>query len=150
MRLPASVQEIAEVIGRERALFLIGKLPRCYTTDKRKRETNKGGQSERVILYVPKQLKPDHCLVSILGWRDASRLVDAFGGELLAPANCGEILRVWRNASIADACRNGLPVAMAAEWFGVTARHVRNVLSAENPQQAVNDNMAQSARGSVA
>lgn len=146
MNLPRSVQEIADVIGRERALFLVGKLPRCYVEDKRSRETCKGGMSERVILYVPKVLKPDHQLVAILGWHDAQKLVQHFGGELLAPSNCGTILRAWRNAAIVDMVRQGYPNKLVAELHAVTERHVRNVLAAENPQQAVNDNMRQSAR----
>lgn len=151
MRLPKSVQEIAEVIGRERALYLVGKLPRCYVEDRRKRETNKGGMSERVILYVPKTLNPDSQLLKILDWHEASALVDAFGGELLAPGNCGELLRNWRNDGILRAVCNGLSVTLAAEWFDVTPRHVRNVMAAaENPQQAVNDNYRQSAGSNAA
>lgn len=147
VKLPKSVQEIADVLGRERALYLVGKLPRCYVEDRRQRETNKGGLSERVILYVPKVLKPDHQLVAILGWRDAQALVDVFGGELLAPGNCGEVLRSWKNAGILSVCREGVPNALVAQWFGVTERHVRNVLAAaqENPQQAANDNQQQNA-----
>lgn len=149
-KLPRSVQEIADVIGRNRALYLVGQLPRCYVADRRQREKNKGGQSERVILYVPKVLKQDSQLVQILGWHEAKALVDVFGGELLAPGTCGELLRNWKNAGILDVCRSGVPNALVAEWFGVTERHVRNVLSAENPQQAVNDNQPQNAAHSTA
>ena len=133
MRLPASVQEIAEVIGRERALYLIGRLPRFKRNDVR------GG--EQVILYVPRHLKPDHCLVSILGWHDAKRLVDAFGGELLKPGNCCEVYRPFRDEAIRRIRDDGVSIPMIAEWFSMTERRVRQVL--EIPQEApplANDN----------
>lgn len=134
-RLPASVQEIADVIGRERALFLIGRLPRFTRHDVR------GG--EQVILYVPRNLKPDHYLVRIMGWHDAQALVDAFGGELLKPGNCACVYRGFRDHHIRRLVAEGVPAAMVAEWFGLTERHVKN-LAAENPQEGpgrgANDN----------
>lgn len=133
-KLPRSVQEIADVIGRERALYLVGMLPRCFMQDRRKRETNVGGRAERVILYVPKNLKPDHVLVRILGWHDAELLVRHFGGELLMPANCRPVYRNFRDAGIRKLAAEGTPVAMIADWFRVSERHVKNVL-AENPQE---------------
>lgn len=144
MKLPASVQEIADVIGRERALFLIGQLPRCYVRDSRRADVPKGGLSERVILYVPKHLKPDHALVTILGWKDAQQLVQAFGGELLAPGNCRDVYRPHRDAAIHLMQRDGVPIPMIATWFDMTERRVRQVL--EIPQEArppaANDNRA--------
>lgn len=137
MALPASVQEIADVIGSERALYLVGQLPRCYAG-------NKGKQSSRVIMYVPKTLKPDHQLVVLLGWHDARKLVDAFGGEILQPANCAEIYRQFRDQSILRMAREGMRPGEIAEVVGVSDRHVRNLLR-ENPQQdlrASNDNTA--------
>lgn len=133
MRLPASVQEIAEVIGRDRALFLIGQLPRF------KRDDVRGG--EQVILYVPRGLKPDHYLVRILGWPDAQRMVDYFGGELLKPGNCCEVYRPFRDQAIRQMRDDGVPIQMIAEWFGMTERRVRQVLeiSQEVPKHA-NDN----------
>lgn len=131
-KLPASVQEIADVLGTERALFLIGQLPRCYVRD----------GSERVILYVPKSLKPDNHLVTILGWHDAQRMVTHFGGELLAPANCKDVYRPFRDAGMRMMQRDGVPVAMIADWFGMTERRVRQVfeIPQEAPLVAANDN----------
>lgn len=156
-RLPASVQEIADVIGRERALYLIGRLPRCYVADKRKREANKGGFSERVMLYVPKSLRPDHPLVQILGWPDAQRMVQAFGGEVLAPANCKHLVAGFRDAHIERLSREGLPLKLLADWFGVSERLVSNIAKAavgENPQVGTgphaNDNRAHSTHRTAA
>lgn len=134
MRLPRSVQDIAGVIGRERALFLVGQLPRF------KREDARGG--EQVILYVPREIKPDHHLVGILGWDAAQLLVKHFGGELLKPGNCRDLYRPFRDDGIRRVHRDGVPLAMIAEWFGMTERRVRQVV--KNPQEAqrqhANDN----------
>ena len=120
-RLPNSAQEIAEVIGIERTLYLIGKLPRakCGTP---------GKQGIRAIMYVPKNLKPDHPLVRILGWCDAERLSRHFPGEILCPATCHEVYRRWRDQGIRDAVHAGLPIKMAAEWFSMSDRQIRNLV----------------------
>ena len=138
MRLPASVQEIADVIGRETALYLIGQLPTCYAG-------TSGKQSTRVILYVPKRLKPNHQLVEILGWERASRLVEGFGGEILQPANCQEVYRRFRDTEAKRFVDGGLSAAQLAEIMAVSERHIRNIAK-EIPQEALhgaNDNAAQ-------
>lgn len=140
MRLPSSVQEIADVIGREKALYLIGQLPTCNIVDTR----TGGSGGRRPMLYVPteRRLKPDHLLVRVLGWNDAVKLCRYFGGEILQPGNCNEIYRPFRDKHIARLVREGVPARMVAEWFGVTDRHVRGVVR-EIPQEeytAANDN----------
>lgn len=144
-RLPRDVQDIAEVIGVERALFLVGQLPRCYVKDKRKADVPKGGQSERVIMYVPRNMKPDHQLVRILGWKDAAALQAAFPGEIMQPGTCQVVYRDFRNQGIARMSRDGVPNTLVAEWFGVSDRFVRKILQ-EIPQvetrTPANDNAA--------
>lgn len=139
MRLPASAQEIADVIGSERALYLIGQLPRSYQTRKNSKQT-----SWHVILYVPKSLKPDHQLVQLLGWHDAQRLVDAFGGEILNPASCSDVYRRFRDQSIIRMVGEGLAVKSVAELMEVSDRHVRNLVreKAQEELTAANDNTA--------
>ena len=88
-RLPESVQEIAEVIGREKALEFIGRLP------------TSGSRAWRVCVYIPKRLPADHKLVEMLGWHDAKRLVDAFSGMILQPSNCRFLHRQHRNRAFA-------------------------------------------------
>lgn len=137
MRLPESVQEIAEVIGRDSALYLVGQLPRCYSGVD-------GKKGVRVILYVPKRIKPDDLLVRILGWRDAMRLVGAFGGEILQPASCADVYRGFRDRTIERLAADGMKPAAIAALLEVSDRHVRNLLR-EIPQQeipAANDNIA--------
>lgn len=123
MKLPESVQEIAEVIGRERALYLIGRLPKTYPPSTR----TKNGATERVILYVPKSLRPDHALVNILGWHDAMKLVRVFGGEILQPANCREVYRRFRDQSIRSFLMAGASATHIAGLMGVSDRHVKNI-----------------------
>jgi hypothetical protein len=123
--LPRSVQEIADVLGTERALFLISQLPRCHWQDKR----SPGTQSTGAILYIPRSVKPDHQLVRMLGWQDAQKMIRTFGGEILKPATaCADLYRPFRDAGIKRMVGDGTPVRMVAEWFDMTERHVRNIV----------------------
>lgn len=126
--LPASVREIADVIGAEAALRLINQLPTCLAgTD--------GHKSVRPILYVPKRLPADHRLVQILGWHDALKLVNHFGGEILYPANCREVERSILREFAKKLLGIGYRPEMVAEKLGVTVRTVRNIVKAENPPE---------------
>lgn len=134
MRLPDSAQEIADVIGREAALFLIGQLPRVYggslnscKSGGRAGTTSK--RSSRCVMYVPKRLMPKDVLVRILGWQDASKLAREFSGMLIQPANCADIYRPYRDANIARLLCEGLPIKMIAEWYEVSERTVKNILA---------------------
>lgn len=120
MRLPASVQEIANVIGVDRALYLVGQLPRCVSK-----------KSTHVILYVPKSsfLKPDHRLVQILGWQQAYNLCCHFGGEILQPATCADLYRDFRNRSILRLIMTEqMTVKTVAEMFDMSERQVSNIV----------------------
>lgn len=121
-RLYGTVREIVDVLGREKTLFLIGQLPKCYAGPD-------GKKSWRVILYVPQKLTPHHQLVRILGWHDAEKMVRAFPGEILQPANCAEIYREFRDISICRLSVQGLTPAGIARMFDVSERHVKNVLA---------------------
>lgn len=129
--LPESVREIAEVIGRDAALRLIGKLPTCYAG-------KDGKKSTRVIMYVPKRLQPDHMLVSILGWSSACKLVRVFGGEILYPANCRGIYSKFRDEAILKMLEAGCRPSMVADIMGLSERHVRNLMRTEKPQEELN------------
>lgn len=125
--LPDSVAEIAQVIGRERALFLVGQLPPC------------GSRPWRVAVYVPRRMRPDHILVAILGWRDAERMAWAFGGEILQPAICATLERGWRNREIWRLRDEGLESGEIADRVGASSDVVRKVLQAGrgNPPMAL-------------
>ncbi|WP_052022825.1 hypothetical protein [Ralstonia solanacearum] len=129
MQLPESVQEIADVIGRERALYLIGQLPTYVAGAKDKK-------SAHISFSVPKlaRLRDEHQLVRILGRADAEKMCQHFGGEILYPANCSEIYRRFRDKQIArmvgdmvgEGLPNGYAVAQVASLFDVSGRTVRN------------------------
>ena len=126
--LPSSVREIAEVIGREATMYLIGQLPRCYAGAD-------GKKANKVIMYVPKRLSPNHRLVELLGWHAAQQLVRAFGGEILYPANCGHLEARLRNRRILEMLDQGIPSVQVAEEMGVTVRYVRHLRQMEKPPE---------------
>lgn len=122
------------MIGREQALFLIGQLPQS------------GSRAWRVCLYVPKRIKAGHQLVRWLGWRDATKLVDAFGGMILQPSNCNYIVRQHRNRSILAMAEQGMTPQEIAEAVSLSVKQVTRVMrSGDNPPEAAraaNDNNA--------
>lgn len=126
-KLPQSAREIAEVIGYDRTLTLIGNLP--TTTDAK--------HGERAMLYVPKTLHPDHPMVHALNMggkpdaeaalKAAQKLVEHFGGEILHPANCKKVLTACRDANIAEAIARGTKPQEVADKLGISARQARNI-----------------------
>jgi hypothetical protein len=122
--LPESVAEIAEVIGREQALHLIGSLPQS------------GSRAWRVCVYIPKRLTHvDHPLVRILGYRDAQKLVRAFSGMILQPSNCRFLARAARNRRIWEMAGDGLSVTEIAHGVDLSAYWVREILRGEPPEE---------------
>jgi len=119
--LPESVEEIAEVIGRDKALMLIGQLPQA------------GKRSWRVCLYVPKKLPIDHPLVDLLGYQAAKKLAWAFAGMILQPSNCKGIYRAYRNREIWRMNDEGLAVSDIAEAVDLSTYRVREILNNEGP-----------------
>lgn len=117
------------MIGRERALYLVGALPRAYLGP---------ANGSRVNLYVPATLKPSHPLVALLGWPDAMKLVAHFGGEILYPSKCDEIIRAHRDDSIRRLHAEGMTTTELSEWFSLDSRHVRRIV--KDIQHEANDN----------
>ncbi|ENG6107231.1 hypothetical protein [Serratia marcescens] len=113
--LSLCVQEIADVIGRERALYLIGQLPRIHIASR---------QYSKVILYVPKRLTPEHALIKILGRDDADKLVNAFGGENLHPGNCEYLYRDFLHRTIKRMRGEGVRTRDIAALLGMSERNV--------------------------
>jgi hypothetical protein len=125
-RLPTSAQEIADVIGRERALYLVGTLP-SYTAGAI------GKKSKRISFSVPtlSRLRDDHDLVRILGRADAEKMCRAFGGENLYPANLAEVYRRYRTKMMRlMVSEQGMSVSLVADMLDVSARTVRNACAA--------------------
>jgi hypothetical protein len=122
--LPGMAGEIADVIGRERALYLIGQLPRC-------RVGREGGKSSQVILHVPqlRHLPAHHRLVRILGWHDAVKLCEAFGGETLKPATCTAVVRAAHYRAIRELAGAGVPYKELEVIFQRSHRSIQGVLA---------------------
>jgi hypothetical protein len=130
MELPQSAQEIADVIGREKTLLLIGRLPRSPS------------RCWRVNLYVPKRMPLDHWLIDLLGFEDAEKLRRMFGGEILQPSNCNQIAREFRNREVRRMSAAGMNSHEIAQAVDLTPRQVRNILAESPPEEkpAMNDN----------
>lgn len=115
--LPSSIAEIAEVIGRESALWLVANSPM--------RITKRGGKN--ITIYVPKRVSPSHRLVAILGLEKAKQLVAAFPGETLKTVPLDFLARQRRDAQITRLLALGWPVRAVAAAMGVSQQHVRMV-----------------------
>lgn len=127
MKLPKSVQPIADVIGIDQALRLIGQLPVCKVRDKR----YGAAISNRIILIVPVTLKADDKLVGMIGWADAKKLVAHFGGEYLYPATCAEIYRDFLKKSAHSMLAQGLKPVDIADAMMIPYRTISRWLKAD-------------------
>ena len=113
--LPPSVAEIADVIGRQKALVLAGA---C------------GG-----VLYVPQRLTQDHKIAKLVGMEAGNRLVASFGGCVVYIATCAKLRASWRNDAIKRWHEDGVPKRALSELTGLTERQINNVLKDGNPTQ---------------
>jgi hypothetical protein len=127
--LPDSVTQIANLIGRDKALYLIGKLSKL---SKRPRE---------VSLYIPKKLKSHHKLVDIIGYEDTHKLVNAYGGEILCIASCHSLVRHYRNEYlkhlklISPEKASQIDIASLSNVFGISKKQARNLM--EKPPEEI-------------
>ncbi len=117
--LPENVQAIADVIGRERALYLAGQ---CIRWDRTGRHGRRGW------LYIPKSLDQSHPLARLAGLEDAHKLVRAFGGEILMISPCAAVIRRWRKAEGRRMASVGLTHTEISASLGITRRHLCNLL----------------------
>lgn len=122
--LNGDLRSIAEVIGRQNALYLVSQCPR-YKTEKR---AGKG----QLFLYVPtlKRLEMNHFLVKTLGYPDAEKLSKEFGGELLVLAQCKQLILKTRDNGIRQMIKCGFGIQELANIFNVTDRIIKRVASA--------------------
>ncbi len=134
LALPESAQLIADIIGRDRALYLIGRLPR---SPKRPKD---------VWLYVPKKLSESHQLVKLIGMSDAQKLVKAFGGQNLCLASCHSLVRLYRDEYLRHLkllmpeAANDVDIDSLAKVLGVSSKQARNLME-KQPEKflAAND-----------
>jgi hypothetical protein len=128
VRLPKSVQEIADVIGRHKALYLVGQWPRYVAGVD-------GKKSSRVVVYVPTEarLTLDHQLVAILGYSDALKICREFGGMILCLANCADIYRNYRDKMVLQLLGEGWSEQQVAATLDITDRYVRKLAKMLSP-----------------
>lgn len=116
-KLPESVAEIAEVIGREKALDFVRQLPRS------------GSRPWRACIYIPKRLPADHKLVQMLGWDDASKLSYAFSGMILQPSTLEAMEKAHRNRQIIRAAGEGVPIEEIADVYEMSRYRIREIIA---------------------
>lgn len=116
--LPQEVRQIAEVVGREKALYIAGRLL----------DPERKGCA---WLYIPKKLPDNHPLIELVGPEDAAALVSVFGGELFQIPPCYGVYRRFRDREIRRMMSEGYRQEWIAETFMVCVRTVRNVSSIE-------------------
>lgn len=125
MRLPKSVQEIADVIGYDKAVQLVRRLPPCGKRDRRRN------------LYVPKpkNLTTDHKLVHLVGWEDAQAMCEALGPKTLQPSlyYFDQALKSRHILTLKDA---GRPINEIAMEQGCSEKWVQNVISVREMYRA--------------
>jgi hypothetical protein len=126
--LPGSIQEIADVIGRDEALAFIDQLPVS------------GGRTWRKCVYIPKTMPLEHQLVGMLGWRNAQKMSRAFSGMILQPSNCRFLHRNHRNRQILRMKGEGMPVADIADLVELSIYRVREIINLHSTKrEAVHD-----------
>ena len=118
--LPERTQLIADVIGRERALYFVSVL--------QKRPCSNPKQPQRLYVYIPQKLHDGHMLVQLLGWDDASKLVKAYGGEGMHLSECTNVKRGWRNVVIQRMKDEGISTADLAKRFAITQKQVSRIV----------------------
>jgi hypothetical protein len=120
--LPYQTRLVADVIGVERALYLVANWRRTNIA-------NSKHYGERICIYVPATLPVDHELVRVMGWNDAQKLVQAFRGEILQLSTCADVFKAWRNDAIAHLHKTGVPSKKIAEHFKISPRTVERATS---------------------
>lgn len=124
VRLPQSVSEIADVIGRHAALLLVGQLSSYEVRDKR----YPNSVTNRKTLFVPTTLQPDDKLIRMIGYEKARILVSVFGGSFLFPAPCAEIHRDFINKTVKRLHVEGLKASEISASLDISLRRVYRAL----------------------
>ncbi|AZB63877.1 hypothetical protein EBL87_09060 [Cereibacter sphaeroides] len=116
--LPDTLQDVAEVIGREAALRLAEGLPQC------------GSRSWRRMVYVPQKMKEGHPLVRLIGRERAEELRRSHTNMILEVPVCVEIRAAYREHVIRRLKAAEMPEQEIARMVGVDVAAVRAVAAA--------------------
>lgn len=120
--LPEGVRTLADVIGREKALYLAGHFL-CWDYEPGRRQGMSG------CVYIPKRLGvAGRRLVELVGANDAARLVRELGGMLIYLSACKAVTQRWRAREAARMVREGTQQIEISAVLGVSDRTVRNLL----------------------
>ena len=112
--LPATVAEIAGVIGVEAAMAIA-----------------KACETRRRRLYVPRRMRPDHYLIGVIGAELAAVMVAEYGGMLLYVASCNQHHARIRNAEILEAFERKESRVSIAARYNLTPRMVAYIIRSE-------------------
>lgn len=116
--LTPPAQRIADAIGVERTMFLIGRVVPW------------GGKREADITIPKRPLRDSDRIVQILGRADAEKLQDRLGTGEAVRLTPGKVYQAFRDESIRRLHRvEGIPAKMLAEWFEMTPRRLRTILT---------------------
>ncbi|TIH12755.1 hypothetical protein D0S45_17445 [Marinifilum sp. JC120] len=107
--LPPTAQVIADVIGKEKTLKLAQAV-------------------QFRSLYIPKQLKPSHWLVTVVGTDAAQRLIEEFPSMSMPLARCSSAVKAERNRKIAELSAEGRTVSDIARRLGIKRNTVQTIL----------------------
>ncbi|KAA0014414.1 hypothetical protein F0A17_01835 [Billgrantia pellis] len=121
MRLPKSVQQIADVVGRDKALHLVRQL-----------RQQQAGKTLSIYVPQPERLHINHALVEMLGYPEALALCEEFGGTHLFPSACRYLQRAIKNRQILALRDTGLSIEEVAEQLGMSRKWVANVVDARD------------------
>lgn len=128
--LPRQVREVAEIIGLQAAMRLVGAL--CPPADGKKPRHASGRVGITYVPRSPSGIVFDR-LASIVGDGAARALCREFGAEYLRLPACTTFVNRVRDASVRDYWRNS---TLSAAWIGwlhaITERQVRNICRAEH------------------
>jgi hypothetical protein len=111
--LPPSMVEIKEVVGWQGVATL---LHRC------------GGTR----LFIPRRLKAQHKLATLLGFEAAQKMSAYFGGETLTIVRGSRAKKAIRNRRIVHRYGEGERVSVLALAFELTERQIYTILSRSN------------------
>lgn len=111
--LCADARAVAEVIGIERTMSLVGQVIDWKT--------------RRGCLYVPAERIERSRLAALVGVEDARRMSEALGGCILKFSSCDGAARRLRDQAVVQMLRDGLPPRWAAWSVGITHRQANNI-----------------------
>lgn len=122
--LPGPVREIADVIGRESAMALVGRVvkwDRADVTDKRRARCGS--------VYIPRTLESGCRLLELVDREQAEKLVAALGGAVMKVSVPAKPIREYYRQMARYFRYSGMMPREIAEAMQVSPRQVYNLLN---------------------